>query len=144
MNRIKQFVISHELRPRVVHRLPGRCRVHLPALRKLPEQMVHKISLLVRLMELPEGVQRVRADSRTGNVLIGYDPAQITEKEILDYLKVLAKIIGRYWDRLLALEANGELDNVYDRLESVIHQALQRKQVLCDNIEIPDYVWQKN
>lgn len=62
--------------PRVIHSLPGRARVHLPALRNAAPGVVE-----VGLRNHP-GVQQVRTNPLTGNVLIHFDPA-VTDLEHL-------------------------------------------------------------
>jgi cation-transporting P-type ATPase I len=68
---------------RVIHRLPGRIRVHLPDRSWLSEH-----DLEARLEMFP-GVSQVCANGQTGNVLITYDPVQTCEAVILASLASL-------------------------------------------------------
>ncbi|MBV9809115.1 MAG: HAD-IC family P-type ATPase [Solirubrobacterales bacterium] len=67
--------------PRVVHALPGRVRVHLPGWR--PEE---RQALEQRVRAL-EGVHGARADPRTGNILVQFDPAAADPDSILTALQ---------------------------------------------------------
>jgi cation-transporting ATPase I len=69
--------------PHVLHTLPGRVRVHLPdwsgqGKRQL-ERQIRQIS----------GVQSVRANQLTSNLLIRYDPAVTNERTILTQIRTL-------------------------------------------------------
>jgi|GEM_PF-5995416 len=62
----------------VVHKLPGRLRLHLSDWSEDEREYLEQIIGRVR------GVRRVRADSRTGNVLIHYDAAFTDQRAVLD------------------------------------------------------------
>jgi cation-transporting ATPase I len=68
--------LASELEPSLVHALPGRIRLHLPAWSGQRLQMIE-----ARLQRLP-GVRRAQANALTGNVLIYYDPARTDEKTL--------------------------------------------------------------
>jgi hypothetical protein len=63
--------------PQVLHRLPGRLRVHLPAWRGPGCD-----ALEAGLRRLP-GVRGARANPLTGNALISFDPRVVTETTLL-------------------------------------------------------------
>ena len=65
--------------PRVVHALPGRIRIHLPEWRDEPRALEQQVCAL-------EGVHRARADPRTRNVLVQFDPAATDRDSILEAL----------------------------------------------------------
>ncbi len=67
-------------RPRVLHSLPDRLRVHLPAWSGDGPAQVE-----LRLRRLP-GVRRVQANPLTGNVVIGFDPRTTSEGILLSAL----------------------------------------------------------
>ena len=66
--------------PRILHALPGRIRVHLPAWcgrgRWHIERQLHQVP----------GVRRVEANPLTGNVLIGFDPSAAHQATLLTAL----------------------------------------------------------
>ena len=70
--------------PRVLSRLPGRLRVHLPGWEGGGRDEIE-----AGLRGLG-GVDSARANPLTGNVLIGFDPRVITEK---DLLAALARLV---------------------------------------------------
>ncbi len=68
-----------------VHALRGRLRVKLRAVKRSDATAAH---VEERLTEL-DGVERVRANPLTGNVLVIYDPDSVGELEILKHLQDL-------------------------------------------------------
>jgi hypothetical protein len=63
--------------PRLLHVIPGRARIHLPA---WPE---HARGRIESELQRAPGVRNARANHRTGNVLIHFDPAATNETNLL-------------------------------------------------------------
>jgi len=64
----------------VMHHVPGRIRLHVPIIRKLPVSTLKKLSTL----PVPEGVKDVSANPITGSLVITYDPQRV---DIMKYVK---------------------------------------------------------
>ncbi len=73
-------VVAEE--PRLLHSLPGRMRVHVPAWSGQPR------GIETRLRQLP-GVKSAQANPLTGNILIGFDPAVTDQQALLAALRAL-------------------------------------------------------
>jgi len=67
---------------KVVHHVPGRIRLHVPIIRKLPVSTLKKLSTL----PVPEGVKDVSANPITGSLVIIYDPQHV---DIMKYVKAM-------------------------------------------------------
>ena len=80
-------------KPRVVHTLPGRLRLHAPFLKGSGREHEDLVSLTANLLTTPEGIHAVSPCLVTGNVLIRYDAARLSEEEVLDFLSSLLKIV---------------------------------------------------
>ncbi len=98
-------------KPRVLHRLPGRLRVHLPWLKKVTGNRSEIIDLLTALFTVPDQIREVSTDHVSGNILILYDAASVKEDEVLGYLSALFEVILRNRERLEAQPA----DRLYAR-----------------------------
>ncbi len=70
--------------PQLVHAMPGRARVHIPAWSEPGRRAVE-----ARLRQVP-GVRSAQGSPLTGNVLVRYDPAATDEEAILDAARTLA------------------------------------------------------
>jgi hypothetical protein len=66
-----------------VHSLPGRLRLHLPGLRRVPEKLRIDESVLSDLLETIPAVHDVSWSYSTGNILVQYDHALLTEEEVI-------------------------------------------------------------
>lgn len=76
---------------RIVHSLPGRLRIHIPILEKLPRRWYPYSDRTADLIMMQNGITGVNIEPVTGNVLIRYNPQQIEESDILTWLKTLAE-----------------------------------------------------
>ncbi len=76
--------------PQIIHSLPGRIRVHLPAWRG------ERQSELERLLLALDGVSDVRARAQTRNVLVSFDPGTVDEQAILAAI-LGADVAGTRW-----------------------------------------------
>jgi hypothetical protein len=74
-----------------VHRLPGRIRIHIPILEKLPGDWLTYSELTAELIKMRNGIEDVKIQPVTGSLLIRYEPDQIEEADILTWLKTLVK-----------------------------------------------------
>ena len=79
--------------PRVVHSLPGRVRIHFPALEKLSAQWHRYSAPAEELIKIKRGIKNTNIQPVTGNVLITYDADRLAEKDIFKWLESMAKII---------------------------------------------------
>lgn len=83
---LPQLFLGPMLRPRVVHRLPGRLRVHLPALKHLPENNAQLLDVIEAVLAAPLEIESARACSATGNLLLTYDPARVADEQVVRYM----------------------------------------------------------
>jgi hypothetical protein len=114
------------LRPRIVHRLPGRLRLYLPALKQINH--------------VQQEWAFVWRDLTTGSLLIRYHADQLTEAELLAFLQAVNRLALRYWDRLAATPA-AKLPHVLRRLVRAIRAGTRHRLVFDDKFEIPEDVW---
>jgi hypothetical protein len=128
------------LKPRVVHRIPGRLRVHIPALRQVSEEFQNIVDVLVTKFSFPTGIEQVSTNYITGNLLILYDHTSAEEKAVLEWLSDLSMITGQIWIRFKN-STNGEVKEVGENLLHYFIKASKNGNILDKNFIIPDYVW---
>jgi allophanate hydrolase subunit 1 len=122
-------------RPRIVHGLPGRLRLHLPALRALdPGQRDWLVLWQEALGDLP-GIRAVELNPTTGSVLIRYDPARLTEQELVGFLHAVNRIVLRHWDRLAAIPPE-RLPEAVRQLVDALRAATRHSLALDETIEM--------
>ena len=77
---------------RVVHRLPGRVRIHFPALERLSPRWQRYSAPVAELIKIKQGIQNINIQPETGNVLITYTADTLDEKDIFNWLESMVKI----------------------------------------------------
>jgi hypothetical protein len=140
MNLVEKLAIWAMLRPRVEHSLPGRLRLHIPALKRIPEDQVQAVDLLERLFRVPNGVQAVKFDLRSGSVLIDYDAGVTTEEDIMAFLGGVMALLREHW-RGFTNVPNGQVIALADRLEKWLAGIAHSQAFLKHKLRIPDDVW---
>ena len=89
---LKDKTLSYLLRPRVVHQLPGRLRIHLPLLQRIGGENGSVVDLAARLVAVPDGITDVQAAPATGNVLVQYDAEALDAEDVQRYLHALTRM----------------------------------------------------
>jgi len=124
----------------VVHRLPGRVRVHIPALRQISTDFQKIVDALLTKFSFPESIEEVTINYITGNLLIHYDKNRIAEKDVLAWLIDLSTITGEIWLRF-SDSSNGDVEKTGNNLLHYFLKASKNGNILDKNFIIPNYVW---
>lgn len=74
---------------RIAHRLPGRIRIYIPVLEKLPEDWRKFLKPSTELIRMKKGINTAEIQPITGSLLIDYDPEKLDEAGILKWLENL-------------------------------------------------------
>jgi hypothetical protein len=128
------------LRPRIVHRLPGRLRLYIPALKHVDPAQREWALVWRDLLASPDEIQTVQVNLTTGSVLIRYHADQLAEKELLAFLRAINRLALRHWDRL-ATTPPTELPHVLRRLVRAIRAGTRHRLALDEKLEISEDVW---
>ena len=86
-------IINHYVTAHLVHRLPGRVRIHFPALARLSSDWYRFATPVAELVKIKKGISEIDIQPLTGNVLITYDKDSLDEREVFNWLESMAKII---------------------------------------------------
>ena len=76
---------------RVVHKLPGRVRIHFRALERLSSRWHRYSAPVAELVKIKQGIQNTNIQPATGNVLITYDADTLAEKDIFELVGINGK-----------------------------------------------------
>lgn len=126
--------------PRVVHRLPGRLRVHFTALLHVERDRSAIESLVERALSVPPGVNEAKACCRTGNALVNYDPARLSEDELVKWIESVARALAGERERLFNTPSE-RLPSVCQRIAEELERAARYRIELPKEVKIPDDVW---
>ena len=123
------------LRPQIVHRLPGRLRLRVPALKQIDQAQREWAFVWRDLLGSTAEIESVEVNLTTGSVLIRYDPNQLTESELLAFLRAVNRLVLQHWNQLAATPP-AELPEALRRLVCSIRAGIRHRLVLDDKLEI--------
>ena len=98
---------------KVVHSIPGRLRLFVPNLSKVPEELKKYDNEVKKLILSKKGIKSVEYSYITNKILLYYDPNLISEKEILEWMNKVWKTIINHPE----LYENKSLKEIEDNLE---------------------------
>ena len=128
------------MRPRVAHRLPGRLRLSVPALKQIGDAQQEWAFLWRDLLGGMNEIESVEATPATGSVLIRYRRDQLTEAELIAFLSAVNRIALKHWDRIAALPPDKAPDAVR-RVILALRRATRHRLALDEKLEIATDVW---
>lgn len=98
---------------KVVHSIPGRLRLFVPNLSKVPEELKKYDNEVKKLILSKKGIKSVEYLYITNKILLYYDPNLISEKEILEWMNKVWKTVVNHPE----LYENKSLKEIEDNLE---------------------------
>ncbi|BBM42106.1 hypothetical protein JCM16777_0350 [Leptotrichia wadei] len=98
---------------RVVHSIPGRLRLFVPNLSKVPEELKKYDGEVKKLILSKKGLKSVEYSYITNKILLYYNSNLISEKEILEWINKVWKTVIEHSE----LYENKSLKEVEDNLE---------------------------
>jgi hypothetical protein len=94
------------------------------------------VELVQRLLEVPAEIRAVHASPVTGNAVIEYDVATVTEGEVLEFLRHAVHLCLRHRHELASMGPDGVLAAA-DRFENLVRRAVRHRLALDRSIEMP-------
>ena len=98
---------------RVVHSIPGRLRLFVPNLSKVPEELKKYDGEVKKLILSKRGLKSVEYSYITNKILLYYNSNLISEKEILEWINKVWKTVIEHSE----LYENKSLKEIEDNLE---------------------------
>jgi hypothetical protein len=123
------------LRPQIVHRLPGRLRLRVPALKQIDHTQREWASAWQDLLCSAAEIESVEVSLATGSILIRYDPDQLTEAELIAFLRAVNRLALQHWDELAA-STPAQRPQALQRLVGSIRSGIRFRRVPDDKLEV--------
>ena len=104
---------------KVVHSIPGRLRLHVPGLDKVPKEMEKYDYYVTSLIKFDKGIETVSYSYVTGKILLTYNKNLTDENKILNWLNFVWKKVVENEDvygGMTPEEIEKNLDRFYDML----------------------------
>ena len=119
---LQTLLLKWGLRIKVLHRLPGRLRLEIPALRKVPADKQEFAQELLEQMILPAGITSIEPSFISGSVLLKYDPVAMTERQVLGTIQEVLHAFADHRNELWSIDSgNGRA--AIEKLNGVLHKA---------------------
>ncbi len=111
----------------IAHRMPGRLRLIVPDLARVPDEFESHIATARKLLERLPGMKSVSVNRMTGSMLFQYDASLVSETELLRWLERLMtdglKIFGEFNS---AKDVHAGLSSLQAHLGAVIERMRMR------------------
>ncbi len=101
---------------KVVHSIPGRLRLYIPGMEKVPNEMRKYDYYTTNLIKLHNGIEDISYSYITGKILLTYDVKKTNEKKIVDWLNFIWKKIvenEKEYEGMTPAEIEKNLDRFY-------------------------------
>jgi len=136
---LKERMEDYLLGPKVIHRVPGRLRVSVPAIRRIPEQLNGMADRLMDKVRLANGIKTVDLNFISGNVLIHYHVNQTDEAGVMRWLNDLYVFLVNIQKRVAKLpesEKQKATSQVFAYLENADSDCidLEKKEAIVEAI----------
>ena len=126
MINIREGILRCNLKPRVESDLPGRLRMLFPRYALLPDSARPYLHYVEDVLKLLPGVHTVRVNTRIGTVLVLYNQAICTTRQILRWVDIVVDTGIEIAHELEGAETKSEAD-----IEHVVRQRLVLRLPQC-------------
>lgn len=110
---VESLLLNTLYKIQVVHSLPGRLRLHIPYIKKIPKEW-HIEDNYFNIAQRICGIKKVDVCYQTANALVLYDKEVLSEDDVLKLFKDMASIGMRHRDEFLKYEPE-------EKREAVLH-----------------------
>ena len=120
---IKNHIIKHFIKFKVVHSIPGRLRLKVNNASKIPQEAKEYDKYVVQGLKMLDGIKDVEFNYITGSVVITYDTKKTYEEKIVKWInKVIDIVLGDF--KLIEENGQDNLEFVIDTLEQKVNEAI--------------------
>lgn len=121
---IKNHIIKHFIKFKVVHSIPGRLRLKVNNAYKIPQEAKEYDKYVVQGLKMLDGIKDVEFNYITGSVVITYDTKKTYEEKIVKWInKVIDIVLGDF--KLIEENGQDNLEFVIDTLEQKLNEAIK-------------------
>ena len=121
---IKNHIIKHFIKFKVVHSIPGRLRIKVNNASKIPQEAKEYDKYVVQGLTMLDGIKDVEFNYITGSVVITYDTKKTYEEKIVKWInKVIDIVLGDF--KLIEENGQDNLEFVIDTLEQKLNEAIK-------------------
>lgn len=120
----KTYLVFNKVK--VIHSIPGRIRLFIPSLNMIPEQFKKYENYTTSLLKLKKGIKTITYSYSTSKILIEYDSKNLNEKEVVEWLNKIWRIIVDNEELYNGMSAN-EIENNMKKFYELLKNELERR-----------------
>ena len=121
---IKNHIIKHFIKFKVVHSIPGRLRLKVNNSSRITQEAKEYDKYVVQGLKMLDGIKDVEFNYITGSVVITYDTKKTYEEKIVKWInKVIDIVLGDF--KLIEENGQDNLEFVIDTLEQKLNEAIK-------------------
>lgn len=125
MNNLLKSAFLYFNKIKVVHSIPGRLRLQIPGLDKVPEDMRKYEHYTTSIIKMEKGIEEISYSYITSKVLVKYNPLLTNEKKIVDWLNFVWKKIVENEDVYNKMSVE-EIEKNLDKFYNILCQELKK------------------
>lgn len=134
-------ILGALVRPKPVHSIPGRMRMHLPGLKHVASFESDALPLITELTGLVPGVESIEPSFISGNILIHYAPEIVSESQLLHLIGAFARCAIRYRAQFLSVPTK-KRNEVMEAIKDYIKNGALEALLSGKELDFPNAVWQ--
>ena len=121
---IKNHIIKHFIKFKVVHSIPGRLRLKVNNASKIPQEAKEYDKYVVQGLKMLDGIKDLEFNYITGSVVITYGTKKKNKEKIVKWInKVIDIVLGDF--KLIEENGQDNLEFVIDTLEQKLNEAIK-------------------
>jgi uncharacterized protein YpuA (DUF1002 family) len=128
------------MHPQVIHSIPGRLRIHIPALKKVNVDQQEVVTAILSGFRTPQFILDTNVNYVSGNLLVIYDNKISSESQVLNWIDDIKNIAEHILFKFFTLEKN-KLDKAKSELMQFLKTESAKGCILDRGINIPDEIW---
>ncbi len=106
---------------KIIHSIPGRIRLFIPLLNKVPEELKKYENYVSSILKLKTGINKIDYSYTTSKILIEYDKNKLNEKDIVNWMNKIWLIIldnRNLYKNISFSEIENNMDKFYKMLKN--------------------------
>ncbi|WMJ81900.1 hypothetical protein RBU49_06540 [Clostridium sp. MB40-C1] len=125
MINIQKYILRHVAKVKIIHSMPGRIRLKVPNLNKVPEEFRNYDKFFIKAIRILDGIEDISMNYLIGTTLITYNSKVVYEEKIMRWIKI---IIDIGINNIIFIHQYGEsnLEHVVSTLEQQLKEEVAK------------------
>lgn len=130
----------NKMRPQVIHSIPGRMRIHIPALKKVNVDQQEVVTVLLNGFKMPHFILDVNVNYISGNLLVTYKDKISSESQVLNWIDDIKRIAETIFYKFYNIDKN-KIEKTKAKLLQFLSTESEKGSILDREINIPNEIW---